>query len=70
MAIFIFVVCVVGAFDLFATKSMMSTGFTPVTAKLMATLWGLILNFAGRKYLVFPEKASGSWKPQHPKKQK
>jgi len=31
---------------------------------LLATGLGFVLNFAGRKYLVFPEKKAGAWKPQ------
>jgi len=30
---------------------------------LLATGLGFVLNFAGRKYLVFPEKKAGAWKP-------
>jgi hypothetical protein len=33
-------------------------------AKSAATLAGLVLNFAGRRLLVFPERASGPWQRQ------
>ena len=42
---------------------MLNGGFSPVISKLLATGLGFILNFAGRKYIVFPEKKSGPWKP-------
>ena len=33
-------------------------------AKLLATGLGFVLNFLGRKYIVFPEKKAGAWRPQ------
>jgi hypothetical protein len=36
-------------------------------SKSAASLVGLVLNFAGRRLLVFPEPASGPWQPQHEK---
>jgi glycosyltransferase involved in cell wall biosynthesis len=62
--IYALLVLSVGAFDLYFTKSMLSGGFGPELSKLLATGLGFILNFVGRKYLVFPEKKSGSWNPQ------
>jgi hypothetical protein len=35
-------------------------------SKVCSTLIGLGLNFAGRRYIVFPEKGRGDWKPQNP----
>jgi hypothetical protein len=40
-------------------------GAMPSVAKLLASGFGFILNFLGRKYIVFPEKASGRWEPQN-----
>ncbi|MBK7105280.1 MAG: bifunctional glycosyltransferase family 2/GtrA family protein [Ignavibacteriae bacterium] len=57
-------VIVAGLFDLYLTKFLLNLSFTPGSAKLIATGIGFILNFLGRKYLVFPEKPSGPWKPQ------
>ncbi len=62
--IYIFVVCSVGSFDLYVTKYLLEINFTPEYSKLFATGLGFILNFLGRKYLVFPEKSSGPWTPQ------
>tara|TARA_R110002073_G_scaffold49466_16_gene132066 strand:+ start:7369 stop:8556 length:1188 start_codon:yes stop_codon:yes gene_type:complete len=36
----------------------------PAAAKLLATLVGLVLNFAARRLIVFPEKSLGPWQPQ------
>jgi len=57
-------VMAIGAFDLYFTKLLLHTGFSPQLAKLLATGLGFILNFTGRKYLIFPEEKSGPWKPQ------
>ena len=62
--VYALVVIAVGTFDLYFTKSLLGSGFSPQIAKLLATGLGFILNFAGRKYLVFPEKKAGAWKPQ------
>jgi len=62
----IYVVLVLGVavLDLFITKALLLAGAGPATAKSIAILCGLALNFAGRKYLVFYEPASGPWAPQ------
>lgn len=65
MVIFLLLISAVGFFDLWMTKHMLADGSTPITAKLVATGLGLVLNFLGRKYLVFPEKKSGGWKVQN-----
>ncbi|MGC9964795.1 MAG: glycosyltransferase [Syntrophobacteraceae bacterium] len=65
IAIYLFVVCAVGILDVGMTKSLMEAGFAPYMAKCTATLVGLILNFAGRRLLVFPEASSGPWKQRH-----
>jgi glycosyltransferase involved in cell wall biosynthesis len=64
IAIYAMVVLVVGAVDLYFTKALLGNGFSPQFAKLLATGLGFILNFIGRKYIVFPEKKAGVWKPQ------
>ena len=33
-------------------------------AKMTATSFMLVLNFLVRRYIVFPERARGPWKPQ------
>ena len=64
LVVYTLVVLAVGTFDLFFTKFLLNGEFSPQLAKLMSTALGFILNFAGRKYIVFPEKKSGKWKPQ------
>ena len=61
--VYALVVITVGTFDLYFTKFMLNGGFSPLLSKLLATGLGFVLNFAGRKYLVFPEKKAGPWKP-------
>ncbi len=65
IAIYLFMVCVLGILDVELTKFLLKTGLVPWIAKSAASLVGLVLNFAGRRLLVFPEPASGPWQPQH-----
>jgi glycosyltransferase involved in cell wall biosynthesis len=60
--IFACVVLVVSSLDFGITKLLLSQGMALFIAKLIATAGSLIANFAGRRYLVFPEKPSGPWK--------
>ncbi len=64
IALFFLLVLCVCFFDCLITISMLSISFQPSTAKLTATALVLILNFCGRKYFIFPEPSSGSWKAQ------
>jgi len=64
LVVFLCVVAAVSAVDLYSTRLLMGAGFRPVLAKAAATAIGLGLNFAGRRLLVFPEKARPDWKPQ------
>ncbi len=59
----ILVLCVC-LFDLSVTTALLSFSFKPWTAKILATIMGLLLNFAGRRFLIFPEPSSGPWHPQ------
>jgi putative flippase GtrA len=52
----------VSSLDFGITKLLLSQGMALFIAKLIATAGSLIANFAGRRYLVFPEKPSGPWK--------
>jgi len=65
--LFLLVVTMVGVLDLGITKMLFDTGSSPALAKFVATMMGLVLNFSGRRFLVFPEPASGPWKPQEKK---
>ena len=62
--IFILLVCFVGLIDLGLTLFMVNSGFTPLTAKSIATFICLGFNYAGRKLIVFPEKSNPGWKKQ------
>jgi dolichol-phosphate mannosyltransferase len=61
---YLVVVCCVAYIDLLATKYFLNTGWSPTISKLMATGLAFILNFLGRRFLVFPEKPSGPWLKQ------
>jgi putative flippase GtrA len=62
LAIYLLVVCLVGILDVGLTKSLIEAGLAPYLSKCTATLIGLLLNFAARRLLVFPEASSGPWK--------
>lgn len=64
MLVFIVLVVSVAVLDLVITKGLLNAGAAPATAKSIAILYGLALNFAGRKYFVFYEPSSGPWAPQ------
>ena len=64
---YILVVILIGAIDLEITKLFLFLEFSPGLSKIFATVIGFLLNFLGRKYVVFYEKASGPWKPQQQK---
>jgi len=51
--------------DAFLTRFFIDSGMSPIYGKLSATFLGLILNFLGRKYLVFPEEPVPDWQPQN-----
>jgi glycosyltransferase involved in cell wall biosynthesis len=63
---FLGVVAIVGLFDMYSTRWLVSIGTEPWLAKLTATAFGLVLNFAGRRFIVFPEPGRPDWKPQNP----
>ena len=63
--IFLLIVLFVGAFDLMCTKYLLEMQFSPALSKLTSTGLGLILNFAGRKWIVFPEPGNPGWKPRN-----
>ena len=66
IVVFLAVVCAVGVFDWYCTKWFLGMGVTPWLAKVGSTAIGLVLNFAGRRFIVFPEKGRPDWKPQNP----
>jgi dolichol-phosphate mannosyltransferase len=62
--IFLAVVGAVSVVDLYSTRFLLSIGMTAAAAKVLATIFGFALNFAGRRMFVFPEKPSPDWGPQ------
>lgn len=64
LLMYVLVVIAVGIFDVAVTNALLRMGSVPWVSKSIATMAGLVLNFAGRRYLVFPESPSGPWKQQ------
>lgn len=64
ISIYLLVVCSIGTFDIGLTKFLVVARFAPWLAKSVASLIGLLLNFAGRRLFVFPEPTSGPWRRQ------
>jgi dolichol-phosphate mannosyltransferase len=62
--IFLLIVFLVGLLDLGMTKALLELGNSPAVSKILATGAGLIFNFLGRRFFVFPEPGSGPWEPQ------
>jgi len=62
---FLVVVGCVGWLDMTLTAHLIGAGIAPAGAKLSASAAGFILNFLGRKFLVFPEPANPDWAPQN-----
>lgn len=65
IAVFLVVVAVVGLVDMYFTRLFVALGLSPALSKISSTAIGLILNFSGRRFLVFPEKSNPDWKPQN-----
>lgn len=59
--VFLFVGIVVGFIDYLSTLILINSGIADAFAKIYASAVGLFLNFAGRKWLVFPEKSNADW---------
>ena len=65
IAVFLGVVAAVSVVDLYSTRFFIGVGFGYAASKALATAIGLVLNFAGRRFIVFPEKPNPDWKPQN-----
>jgi putative flippase GtrA len=59
--VYLGVVVVVGLVDLFCTRFFVATGVGATLAKIFSTGIVLVLNFAGRRFIVFPEKSNPNW---------
>jgi len=57
LTIFMLVVAAVGALDIAVTKALILLGLPALYAKSLSCFAGLLFNFLGRRYLVFPERA-------------
>jgi dolichol-phosphate mannosyltransferase len=64
IAIFLLVVGAVSLVDLYTTRALLLLGTGAAVAKTLATAVVFVLNFAGRRFLVFPEKPNPDWAPQ------
>jgi dolichol-phosphate mannosyltransferase len=64
VSLFLLIISFMGAFDFFVTRAWLEAGASPWLAKSIAIGLGLILNFLGRRYIVFPESANRDWNPQ------
>lgn len=58
------VVILVSLVDFAVTKWLIFLGSSAWLAKSIACVAGLIFNFVGRRYIVFPEPSSGPWRAQ------
>ena len=64
--VYFLVACLVGAIDFGATTILLKMETAPLLAKLSACAIGLLFNFLGRRYFVFPETSPGPWRSQLP----
>jgi dolichol-phosphate mannosyltransferase len=62
LALYTILIAAVAWFDLTVTKGLMLAGVAAVWSKATASLAGLIVNFLGRRYIVFPQLARGEWR--------
>jgi dolichol-phosphate mannosyltransferase len=65
LLIYSVLVAVVGVVDVLATIELVRAGMAPTSAKLGASAIGVVLNFLGRRYLVFPAPRLGPWAPSN-----
>jgi dolichol-phosphate mannosyltransferase len=63
MAAYAAVVVVAGVIDWGSTIALVDSGMSALPAKLCASALALVVNFLGRRYLVFPERRPGRWAP-------
>jgi glycosyltransferase involved in cell wall biosynthesis len=62
IGLYLVLIVAVAWFDLTVTKGLMLAGFTAAWSKASASVAGLIINFLGRRYLVFPQLSRGEWR--------
>jgi dolichol-phosphate mannosyltransferase len=64
--VYLLVVSITCLIDLSITKLFVAMNHHVGISKIIATIAVFIINFLGRRYIVFPEPAAGDWKPQNP----
>lgn len=64
IAVYIGVVVVVALVDMIITRTFVGIGMGPALAKVFSAAMVLVLNYLGRRFLVFPEKVRSDWRPQ------
>ncbi len=60
--LYLALISVVALFDLGVTSGLYDAGAAPWAAKSIAAALGLVLNFAGRRFIVFPQRKRGPWR--------
>jgi dolichol-phosphate mannosyltransferase len=66
LAVYALVVATVALSDLGVTRALMASGAPAALAKSAASLAGLVLNFIGRRFVVFPEARRTPREPRGP----
>ena len=64
LLVYLAVVVLIGIVDLYCTRFFVAIGLSPSLAKMTSIVIILGFNFAGRRFIVFPEKRVPDWKPQ------
>jgi dolichol-phosphate mannosyltransferase len=64
LATYIIVVVAIAIVDLLCTRLFLAISFRPGVAKMLSSGVGLIFNYVGRRFIVFPERPNPDWKPQ------
>lgn len=59
------VILMMGSIDYAITQSLVHRAFSPFSAKLIAILLVPVLNFAARRFLIFPTPTRGAWGPSN-----
>lgn len=62
--VYVALVALAALVDVSITRSLVASGLSPVLAKALAATLGVFLNFAGRRFFVFPEASRGPWAAQ------
>jgi glycosyltransferase involved in cell wall biosynthesis len=64
LLVYLVLIITVSVIDLGCTRGFVALGMNPPLAKALSSVIGLVLNFAGRRFIVFPEKPNPDWKPR------